>query len=90
MAPVAMGAAAFGYYAHGLFIAGIHALGPGSTDPLARKFFEPWSEKFMRGVFFGSFICMPLFMGLGLAPLLMKKLAERRSKRMRTRGSGKN
>jgi hypothetical protein len=87
---VALGAAAFGYYASGMVAAGMHTLGSGVTDPLAGKFFNPWSEKFMRWMFFGSFICMPLFMALGLAPLLMKKLSERRSKRMQTGGSNRH
>jgi len=81
LAPVAMGGAAFGYYASGSIAAGIHAIGSGGSDPLAAKFFNPWAEKFMRWVFFGSFICMPLFIALGLAPLLMKKISEHRSKR---------
>ncbi len=86
LAPVAMGGAAFGYYARGAIAAGMHAISSGSTaDALAGRFFDPWSEKFMRRVFLGSFICMPLFMAVGLAPLLMKKMAERRSKRMRTK-----
>jgi tRNA A-37 threonylcarbamoyl transferase component Bud32 len=86
VAPVAMGGAAFGYYASGAVAAGMHAISSGSvTDPLAGKFFGPWSEKFMRRVFLGSFICMPLFMVLGMAPLLMKKISERHSKRMITK-----
>ena len=85
MAPAAMGWAAFGYYASGMITVGIHA---GSSDPLAGKFFNPWAEKFMRWIFLGSFICMPLFMALGLAPLLMRKISERRSKWVRTKGGG--
>ena len=89
MAPVAMGGAAFGYYASGAIAAGMHAISSGSvTDPLAGKFFNHWAEKFMRWVFLGSFICMPLFMALGMAPLLMKKISERRSKRVRAKAGG--
>ena len=90
MAPVAMGGAVFGYYASGAVAAGMHAISSGSAmDPLAGKFFNPWSKNFMQWVFLGSFICMPLFMALGMAPLLMKKMSERRSKRMSTKADGK-
>ena len=81
MAPVAMGGAAFGYYASGTIAAGMHAIGSGSSDPLAGKFFNTWADKFMRQVFFGSFICMPVFLALGLVPSLMAKISERRRKR---------
>jgi hypothetical protein len=81
MAPVAMGGAAFGYYASGTIAAGMHAIGSGSSDPLAGKFFNTWADKFMRQVFFGSFICMPVFLALGLVPSLMAKISERRRQR---------
>ncbi len=82
IAPVAMGAVAFGYYASGVIAAGMHAISSGSAaDPSAGRFFNPWADRFMKQVFLGSFICMPLFMALGLAPLLMKKISERRRRR---------
>ncbi len=81
VAPVAIGGAVFGYYANGAMAWGKHAIGPGVYDPSAEKFFNPWVAKYMRSVFIGSIICMPLFLTLGFVPALMAKMSERRRKR---------
>jgi len=89
LAPVAIGGAAFGYYANGALVWGKHAFGPGvAYDPLADKFFNPRAAKFMHGVFIGSLICIPLFLALGFVPSLMAKISERRSKKVRTKVGG--
>ena len=81
LAPIAIGGAVFGYYANGAMAWGKHAMGPGGYDPLADKFFNPWAAKYMRSVFIGSVICIPLFLALGFVPALMAKISERRRKR---------
>ncbi len=90
IAPVAIGGAVCGYYANGAIAWGKHALGPGVYDPLADSFFNPWIGKYMRWVFIGSLVCMPVFLALGMVPSLMARISERRSRRMRTKGGGKS
>jgi len=83
IAPVAIGGAVFGYYANGAIVGGAHTIGPGVYDPQADKFFNPWVAQYMRWVFAGSLICIPVFLLLGLIPGLMAKISERRAKKAR-------
>jgi hypothetical protein len=81
IAPIAIGGAAFGYYANGAMAWGKHAIGPGVYDPLAEKFFTARTAKFTLWVIRGSLLAMPLFLALGFVPALMAKISERRRKR---------
>ncbi|HXR45867.1 MAG TPA: serine/threonine-protein kinase [Candidatus Limnocylindrales bacterium] len=80
LAPIAIGGAAFGYYANGAMVFGKHAIGPGVYDLQADQFFNPWSGRFMRWIFIGSIVCIPVFLTLGFIPSLMAKMSERRRK----------
>jgi tRNA A-37 threonylcarbamoyl transferase component Bud32 len=83
LAPVAVGAMALGYYVCGQFTWGVHAYGSGIPDPVAQAFFQPWVGKASAYTFKLMPCAVPLFIGLGLLPWLISKLAERRSHKPR-------
>lgn len=83
VAPIAMGGAVLGYYANGALAWGKHPISPTVYDPLADRFFSQVGGGFMRWVFLGSLVCMPIFMILGFVPSLMARFSERRSRKAR-------
>jgi hypothetical protein len=78
---IALGGAAMGYYATGAMAWGIHAISPGTYDPVAERFFSGSAVKFSNWLVRGSLVALPVFLGLGLLPNFMARRAERRRQR---------
>jgi hypothetical protein len=81
LAPIAMGAWAVGLYSCGDHVWAVHAVGRHVQDPAAEAFFSPWGQGVTRWVTLAMPFAIPLFIALGMLPLLMSKIAQRRSAR---------
>lgn len=66
--PMAMGAEAIGYFARGAHAIGAHTMQVSGSDPVARDFFNPWSERLLH------YLPMANFWLVGLVVLLSSGL----------------
>jgi eukaryotic-like serine/threonine-protein kinase len=81
LAPIAMGAWAVGLYSYGDHVWAVHAVGRHIQDPAAVAFFSPWGQGVNRWVGLAMPFVIPLFIALGMFPLLLSKISQTRAGR---------